>query len=120
MFNDVAGGKQIDEFVGLRAKLYYYKMLDDSEDKKCKRMSINVTNRSIQFDDYRECLFSRRNKIEKLMSYEVIVMRFIPKKLIKFLLSSGDDKRVIVADGLYTLAYGHTNFKKFKLENELH
>ena len=36
MFKDEAGGKQIVEFVGLRAKLYSYKMLDGSEDKKCK------------------------------------------------------------------------------------
>ena len=36
MFNDKADGKQIAEFVGLRAKLYSYKMLDSSEDKKCK------------------------------------------------------------------------------------
>ena len=35
MFNDEAGGKQIVEFVGLRAKLYSYKMHDGSEDKKC-------------------------------------------------------------------------------------
>ena len=30
MFMDEAGGKQIVEFVGLRAKLYSYKMLDGS------------------------------------------------------------------------------------------
>ena len=33
---DEAGGKQIVEFVGLRAKLYSYKMLDGSVDKKIK------------------------------------------------------------------------------------
>ena len=33
MFKDEAGGKQIVEFVGLRANLYSYKMLDGSEDK---------------------------------------------------------------------------------------
>ena len=33
MFEDEAGGKQVVEFVGLRAKLYSYKMLDGSEDK---------------------------------------------------------------------------------------
>ena len=32
MFMDEASGKQIVEFVGLRAKLYSYKMLDGSED----------------------------------------------------------------------------------------
>ena len=36
MSKDEAGAKQILEFVGLRAKLYSYKILDDSEDKKCK------------------------------------------------------------------------------------
>ena len=36
MFKDEAGGNQIVEFVGLRAKLYSYKMLDGYEDKKCK------------------------------------------------------------------------------------
>ena len=36
MFKDEAGGKQIFEFVALRAKLYSYKMLDGFEDKKCK------------------------------------------------------------------------------------
>ena len=59
MFKDEAGGKQIVEFFGLRAKLYSYKMLDGSEDKKCKGVTNNVTKRRIQFDDYRECLFSR-------------------------------------------------------------
>ena len=34
MFKDEAGGKQIVEFVALRAKLYSYKMHHDSEDKK--------------------------------------------------------------------------------------
>ena len=34
MFTDEAGGKQFVEFVGLRVKLYSYKMLDGSEDNK--------------------------------------------------------------------------------------
>ena len=36
MFKDKDGGKEIVEFVGLRAKLYSYKMLDGSGDKNCK------------------------------------------------------------------------------------
>ena len=36
MFKDEAGGKIIDEFVGLRPKLYSYKMLEGEESKKCK------------------------------------------------------------------------------------
>ena len=54
MFKDEAGGKQIAEFVGLRANLYSYKMLDGSKYKKCKGVTKNITKRSIQFDNYRE------------------------------------------------------------------
>ena len=82
MFKDEAVGKQIVEFVGLRAKLYSYKMLDGSEDKKYKGVTKNVTKRSIQ-----------------------------SMTINKIALSSDDDKRVIMADGIHTLAYGHTNLK---------
>ena len=34
MFKDEAGGKVIDVFVGLRAKLYSYKMFEGEESKK--------------------------------------------------------------------------------------
>ena len=60
MFKNEVGGNQIVEFIGLRAKLYSYKMLAGSEDKKCKGVTSNATKWSIQFDDYRECLFSRK------------------------------------------------------------
>ena len=66
MSKDEAGGKQIVEFVGLRAKLYSYKMLDESKDNECKGVTKNVTKTIIQFDGYRECLLSRKEKnIEK-------------------------------------------------------
>ena len=35
-FKDEVGGKIIEKFVGLRAKLYSYKMLEGEENKKCK------------------------------------------------------------------------------------
>ena len=40
-------------------------MLDGSEDKKCKGVTKNVTKRSIQFEEYRECLFSRKEQHPK-------------------------------------------------------
>ena len=66
MFKDEAGGKQIVEFVGLRSKLYSYKMLDGSEDKKYWGVTKNVAKRSIKFADYRECLFSRKEQHRKM------------------------------------------------------
>jgi len=52
MFKDEAGGRQIEEFVGLRAKLYSYKMFDDGVDhKKCKGVKKNVVKKSITHED---------------------------------------------------------------------
>ena len=42
MFKNEAGRKQIAEFVDLGAKLYSCKMLDRSENKKCKGVTKNV------------------------------------------------------------------------------
>ena len=42
MFKDEVGGKVIDEFVGLRAKLYSYKMFEGEESKKCKGVKKSV------------------------------------------------------------------------------
>ena len=101
MFKDEACGKKIVEFVGLRAKLYSYKMLDGSEDKKCKGVTKSVTKNNIQFDDYRECLFSRKEQHRKINVYEVNVMRYIPKKLIKLLSLLMMTNDVIMADGIH-------------------
>ena len=51
MFKDEACSKQTVEFVGLRAKLYSYKMLDGNENKKCTEVSKNIVKKSIEFDD---------------------------------------------------------------------
>ena len=62
---DEACGKQIVEFVGLRAKLYSYKMLDGSEDKKCKGMTENVTKIVFNSMTIESACLAGRNNIEK-------------------------------------------------------
>ena len=43
MMKDECGGKQIEEFVGLRAKLYFYKMCESGKvTKRCKGVKKNV------------------------------------------------------------------------------
>ena len=111
MFKYEAGGKQIVEFIDLRATLYSYKMLDGSEDKKCKGVTKNVTKKSIQFDDYRERLFSRKEQHQKMNVIRSHCHEIYTEEINKIVLSSDDDKRVIMADGIHTLAYGHTNLK---------
>ena len=50
--------KIITEFVALRPKLYSYRKLDGSEDKKCKGIKKCVVKKTLTFEDYKTCLFS--------------------------------------------------------------
>ena len=47
MFKDEAAGKQIAEFVGLRAKLYSYRVEESYEEKKCKGVKKAVIKKTI-------------------------------------------------------------------------
>ena len=106
MFKDEAGGKQILEFVGLRAKLYSYRM-KDYEEKKCKGVKKAVVRKSIHFEDYKKCLLDGQ-KIHRTMNiirshqHEVY-----SERVNKVALSREDDKRIILEDGIHTLAHGH-------------
>ena len=52
------GGKIMTEFVALRPKLYFYKKLDGSEDKKCKGIKKCIVKKTLTFEDYKTCLFN--------------------------------------------------------------
>ena len=87
-------------------------MHDGSEDRKCKGVTKNITKRSIQFDDYRECLFSMKEQHGKMNVIRSHCHEIYTEEINKIALSSDDDKRVIMVDGIHTLGYGHTNLKK--------
>ena len=106
MFKDEAGGKQILEFVGLRAKLYSYRM-KEFEEKKCKGVKKAVVRKSIRFEDYKKCLLDgqdihRTMNIIRSHQHEVY-----SERVNKVALSREDDNRIILEDGIHTLAHGH-------------
>ena len=78
---------------------------------KCKGVTKNVTKRNIQFDEYRECLFSRNEQHRKMNVIRSHCHEIYTEGINKIALSSDDDKRVIMVDGIHILAYGHKNFK---------
>ena len=66
MLKDEACGEIIDEFVGLRAKLYSYKMLHGNEEKKCKGVKKPVVKKTIQFEDCKRCLFTGKEQMRTM------------------------------------------------------
>ena len=65
MFKDEAGGKQFVEFVDMRVKLYSYKMLDGSGNKKCNGMTRKVTEGELNSMTTESDCLAGRNNIEK-------------------------------------------------------
>ena len=65
MFKDESCGKQIIEFVGLRAELYSYKMLNGFEDKQCKGVTKMLQKEVFNSMTIESACFAGRNNIEK-------------------------------------------------------
>ena len=108
MMKDECGGEQILEFVmNLRAKMYSYR-LDEREEKRAKGVKKNVIKKDISLDDYYKCLIERVNTIYRQMNLIRSHKHEIYSETVnKVALSAEDDRRVIGADGISTLAYGH-------------
>ena len=66
MFKDEVAGKQITHFVGLRPKLYSFKIENCRGVKKCKGIKKNVVKKGINFEDYVQCLFSGEKQMKSM------------------------------------------------------
>ena len=114
MFKDEAKGKNIKEFVGLRAKLYSYKMEEGKENKKCKGIKKAVVEKSITHEDYKTCLKTGKEQLRRqniIRSYEHTLYT---EEVNKIALSAADDKRYLLKDSFDTLAWGHYKIKDFE------
>ena len=107
MMKDEAGGRIIEEFVGLRAKLYSYKMFEGKEEKKCKGIKKSVIKKNISHEDYKECLFSGASQMRKMNVIRSRRHEIFSETVNKIALSANDDKRIILEDKISTLSYGH-------------
>ena len=107
MFKDEAGGEIIDEFAGLRAKLYSYNMFEGEESKKCEGVKKMVIKKSITHEDYKNCLFTGKEQLKKINVIRSHKHDIYTEEINKVALSSSDDKRHILKDGVHTLALGH-------------
>ena len=90
---DEFGGVIVDEFVGLKSKMYSMKKIDGKECNSAK-----------------ECFFFNekviRHKMKRIQSKKHKLGTY---EIDKISLSCFDDKRYVLDDGIHTLAYFHNN-----------
>ena len=115
MFKDEAKGAQIEEFVGLRSKLYSYKV-HGKEKKKCKGVKKNVVAKSITQKDYKDCLFNDNDHLRTMNVIRSHGHEIYTDEVNKVALSAADDKRVVLENDIDTLAYEHYKLKDGKIK----
>ena len=110
---DEAGGKIIEEFVGLRSKLYSVRMYEDKkEEKKCKGIKKSVIKKTITHQDYKDCLISGKKQMRSMNIIRSYKHEIFTETVNKIALSANDDKRVIREDGIHMFAKGHYKITK--------
>ena len=105
LMKDKLGGEIMTEFVTLRPKVYAYKM-GSAESKKCKGIKKYIVKKTISFEDYKACLFSRETSYRSQLMFRSSKHKVRTLEVNKLALSRDDDKCITV-NGISSLARGH-------------
>ena len=82
-------------------------MFEGKEEKKRKGIKKAVIKKHISFDDYVECLFSKKLQMRKMNVIRSHQHEIFSETVNKIALSADDDKRIIMDDKISTLAFGN-------------
>ena len=122
MFKDEAAGRQITHFVGLRPKLYSFKIEEKKEGEKeingekkvkgenkveidkAKGVNKCVIKKSLSFEDYKKCLFSEEKLMREMNMFRCQNHDIYSVSVNKVALSANDNKRIICKNKIDTLA----------------
>ena len=107
LMKDELGSKIMTEFVALRPKLYSYKKLDGSEDKRCKGIKKCIVKKTLTFEDYKACLFNDSTEYRSQLIFRSAKHEVHTIEVNKVALNRDDDKRVSKKDWISTFARGH-------------
>lgn len=118
-FKDECCSIPIVEFIGLRPKLYTFTTTNNEYLekkgqvlKKAKGVTKPVVAKEITFNDYKRCLIENiaQRKNNKIFRSKKHIVQTVT--INKIALSANDDKRIIMENGINTMAYGHYSVKK--------
>lgn len=111
IMEDENGGRIMSEFIGLRSKMYTYKMHSTVEKtkivKKAKGVKTCVLNNKIKFEDYKKCILENCTVSQPQMTFRSLYHNVFTLSTMKKALDPKDDKRFIIPQSHATLAWGH-------------
>ena len=100
----VSEWKTIDDFVGLKSKMYSMKNIDGKECNITKGVSI-----ATEFDKFKDVLFNEKINRNKMKRIQSKMHKLGTYEIDKISLSCFDNKRYVLDDRIRTLAHFHKN-----------
>ena len=113
-FKDEMGGKAIEEFVGLRSKMYSIKGKDGEQKNTAKGVSKTVSENVLTHEDYVRCLMEKTTMKNKMTRFVHDKHQISTVDQVKTTLSPFNDKRFILEDGV-SHSFGHWATKETEL-----
>jgi hypothetical protein len=108
---DETSGNPIKEFVGLRAKLYAFKTIENEEIKKAKGVKKQVIKQTLNIEDYKRALFKNEIVYRKINTIQTNKHNVYTKQMNKIAINGNDNKRYILKNYINTLALGHKDIR---------
>ena len=106
-FKDKVSGIPINEFIGLRSKMYSYLKDIDECGKTAKGIKKNVIKKEIKHDNYKDVLYNNKLVYHKMKTIRSQRHQLGSYEKNKISLSCFDDKRYLHENGIDSYAYGH-------------
>jgi hypothetical protein len=97
----------IEEFIGLRSKMYSIKLEGGNESKKAKGVKKYVVKKVLKHENYNQILTSGEKMYSTMNVIRSYKHQLYTVEMNKVSLSAYDDKRYILNDGISSYAYGH-------------
>lgn len=117
MMKDECKGNLIKEFIGLRAKMYSFKIISSEnniikskEIKKLKGVKKSVTSK-LTINDFRNCLYRKQNQVHTMYLFKSKLHEIYTQEYMKVSLNYLDDKRFIKENNIHTLAWNHKDIQ---------
>ncbi|XP_041969806.1 uncharacterized protein LOC121726481 [Aricia agestis] len=109
-FKDENNGDIIEEFVGLRSKMYAF-TVGEKFVAKAKGVNKSVTKK-LELENYKSCIFNKNIQHHSMYRFRSIKHTIFTQEINKSSLSYQDTKRYILPNQIDTLAWDHFKLKK--------
>ena len=110
LMKDECGGLIMTEFVALKPKLYSFLLEANEkimEKQKAKGVKKCMIKKSLRHANFVKCLMTGKNQMRKQTLFRSREHYLFTENMTKIALSAADDKRIVLENGIDTLALGH-------------